>query len=71
MIFMSKRSPLDLNTLAQFTGSQKVNLSKLGYYLFRLVFLPGHSTFLHQAQKPYIREDHFSGGRPKLNFRIQ
>jgi uncharacterized protein len=29
------------------------------------VFLPGHSTFLHQAQKPYFREDHFSGGRPE------
>ena len=25
---------------------------------------PRHSTFLHQAQKPYFREDHFSGGRP-------
>jgi hypothetical protein len=28
------------------------------------VFLSRHSTFLHQAQKPYFREDHFSGGRP-------
>ena len=44
---------------------ENVNLSQLGSYLFRLVFLPRHSTFLHQAQKPYFREDHFSGGRPQ------
>jgi hypothetical protein len=35
------------------------------------VFLPGHSTFLHQAQKPYFREDHFSGGRPSALITLQ
>ena len=25
----------------------------------------GHYAVLHQAQNPYFREDHFSGGRPR------
>ena len=61
---MSRRSPLDLNTLAEFTCSQKVNLLKLGDDLFRFVSLPWHLVVLHQAQKPNFREDHLQGGRP-------
>ena len=41
---------------------EKVILSDV--WLMSLVFLPGYSNFIHQAHKPYIREDHFSGGRP-------
>ena len=42
------------------------DLPKLRDDLFRLVSLPGHSELLHQAIKPYFREDHFSGVRPRL-----
>ncbi|MHA6686879.1 hypothetical protein, partial [Mesorhizobium sp. A556] len=35
--------------------------------LFRTVSLSGHFLSPPSAQKPYIREDHFSGGRPLLS----
>ena len=40
-------------------------LPELGDDLLRLVLFLGHSCILQMAQKPYLREDHFSGGRPE------
>jgi hypothetical protein len=41
-------------------------LPELGDDLLRLVLFLGHSCILQMAQKPYLREDHFSGGRPSI-----
>ena len=43
---------------------QDIHLPQLRDDLLGLVPPPGHSFVLHPARKPYIREDHFSGGRP-------
>lgn len=40
------------------------DLSKFGDNLLGLVLPMGHSCILQMARKPYLREDHFSGGRP-------
>jgi hypothetical protein len=51
-------------TRRQYSAEEHIYLSKLGDDLFRFVSLPRHLVVLHQAVKPYFREDHFSGGRP-------
>ncbi|WP_210203082.1 hypothetical protein, partial [Pseudaminobacter soli (ex Li et al. 2025)] len=43
-----------------------INLAQLRDDLFGLVLLLGHSNVLSNGSRAYFREDHFSGGRPRV-----
>ena len=43
---------------------QNLNLPQLRDNPFCIMSFLDHSSILHRLKKPYIRKDHFSGGRP-------